>query len=101
MEDAVTVCPVLARNIDVFRSRLGAPQNADVLIRRFQSGAFESVLIAIDGMVNSQLIDENILKPCMDLPQAAGEDVLREERVSFLMGHAVSVLPMKMKDNID
>ncbi|MBQ9740054.1 MAG: spore germination protein, partial [Kiritimatiellae bacterium] len=101
MEDAVTVCPVLARNIDVFRSRLGAPQNADVLIRRFQSGAFESVLIAIDGMVNSQLIDENILKPCMDLPQAAGEDVLREERVSFLMGHAVSVLPLKMKDNID
>ena len=101
MEDAVTVCPVLARNIDVFRSRLGAPQNADVLIRRFQSGAFESVMIAIDGMVNSQLIDENILKPCMDLPQAAGEDVLREERVSFLMGHAVSVLPMKMKDNID
>ena len=69
MEDAVTLCAVLARNIDIFRSRLGAPTNADVLIRRFQSGAFESAVIAIDGMVNSQLVDENILKPCMDLPE--------------------------------
>ena len=101
MEDAVTLCFVLARNVEIFRARLGAPANADVLIRRFQSGAFESALIAIDGMVNSQLIDENILKPCMDLPQTAGEDTPREDRVSFLMGHAVSILPMKMKDNID
>ena len=101
MEDAVTICPVLARNIDIFRSRLGAPANADVLIRRFQSGAFESALLAIDGMVNTQLIDENILKPCMDLPETAGEELPQEERVSYLMGHAVSILPMKIKDNID
>lgn len=101
MEDAVALCPILTRNIDIFRARLGAPANSDVLIRRFHSGAFESALIAIDGMVSSQLIDENILKPCMDLPGAAGEDVPEDDRVSFLMGHAVSILPMKMKSNID
>ncbi len=101
IEDAVTLCPQLARNIDIFRARLGAPGNADVLIRRFQSGAYESALIAIDGMVSAQLIDENILKPCMDLPDTAGQSVPEEDRVSFLMGHAVSVLPMKMKRNID
>ena len=101
MEDAVTLCAVLARNIDIFRSRLGAPTNADVLIRRFQSGAFESAVIAIDGMVNTQLVDENILKPCMDLPETTGGEEKREDRVAFLMGHAVSILPMKMKDNID
>ena len=101
IEDAVTLCPRLARNIDIFRARLGAPGNADVLIRRFQSGAYESALIAIDGMVSAQLIDENILKPCMDLPDTAGQSVPEEDRVSFLMGHAVSVLPMKMKRNID
>ena len=101
MEDAVTLCAVLARNLDIFRYRLGAPANADVLARRFRSGAFESALVAIDGMVNTQMIDENILKPCMDLPDCAGEDVLPQHRVSFLMAHAVSVLPMKMKDNID
>jgi len=101
VEDAVTLCPVLARNIEVFRSRFGAPTNADVIIRRFQSGAFESAIIAVDGMVNTQQINENILKPCMDLPTAAGEDEKREDRVAFLMGHAVSVLPMKMKNNVD
>ena len=101
MEDAVTLCAVLSRNLDIFRYRLGAPANADVLIRRFQSGAFESALIAIDGMVNMQLIDENILKPCMDLPETAGEDAQPSQRTSFLMGHTVSILTMKMKDNID
>ena len=101
MEDAVTLLAVLSRNLEILGSRLGAPGNADVLMRRFRSGAFESALIAIDGMVNSQLIDENILKPCMDLPPSAGEDVPQEERAAYLMAHAVSVLPMKMKDNID
>ena len=101
MEDAVTLCAVLSRNLDIFRWRLGAPTNADVLIRRFQSGAFESAIIAVDGMVNTQMVDENILKPCMDLPEDAGEDIPDEERTAYLMGNAVSVLPMKMKENID
>ena len=35
MEDAVTLCLVLARNVEIFRARLGAPSIADVLIRRF------------------------------------------------------------------
>lgn len=101
MEDAIVLLSVLSRNLDIFRSRLGAPANTDVLIRRFQSGAFESAVIAMDGMINTQMVDENILKPCMDLPEEAGEDVPAKERAAYLMGHAVSVLPMKMKDNID
>jgi len=101
MEDAVALCTSLSRNLEIFRYRLGAPCNADVLARRFQSGAFESAILAIDGMVNTQMIDENILKPCMDLPRGAGEDLPVQERVAFLMSGAVSVLPMKMKDNID
>ena len=100
-DDALTLCPYLARNLEVFKSRLGAPGNADVLVRRFRSGAFESALLAIDGMTDSRLVDENVLKPCMDLPQDAGADVPGQERVSFLMAGAVSVLPMKMKDRVD
>ena len=101
VEDAVVLLDRLSRNLDVFRDRLGAPVNADVIIRRFQSGAFESAILAIDGMVNSQLIDENILKPCMDLPDTAGEDVAPAKRTAYLMAHAVSILPMKMKENVD
>ena len=75
MEDAVTLLASLSRNLDVFRSRLNAPVNADVIVRRFISGAFESAIVAIDGMVSAGDIDENILKPCMDLPHDAGGDV--------------------------
>ena len=99
--DAVALCKGLARNLEIFRARLGAPDNADVIIRRFRSGAFESALLAIDGMVDSELIDENILKPCMDLPHDAGGDVPQAERVAYLMENAVSILPMALKDNID
>lgn len=99
--DAVTLLPSLMRNIDIFRARMGAPQNADVIVRRFRAGAFEAAIIAIDGMTDDKTLNENLLKPCMDLPETAGAQVLREERVAFLMAHAVSVLPMKMKDNID
>jgi len=101
VEDAVVLLKPLSRNIEIFRGRLGAPDNADVLIRRFRSGAFESAVIAIDGMVSSQTINENILKPCMDLPGNAGEDVSPGARASYLMKNAVSVLPVKMKENID
>ena len=100
-EDAVTLLAPLRRNIEIFKDRLGVPGNADAIIRRFRSGAFESAIVAIDGMVSSQLIDENILKPCMDLPCSAGEDVPQEARADFLMENAVSILPMKMKDNVD
>lgn len=101
MEDAITLCPLLARNLEILRSRLCAPANADVIVRRFRSGAFESAVLAIDGMTDAKEVDENILKPCMDLPDTAGEDVAPSERTEFLMAHAVSILPMKMKENID
>lgn len=99
--EAITLSAVLERNLQCFRERLCAPDNADVLLRRFRSGAFESALLAIDGMTDARRIDENILKPCMDLPASAGEEVEPAQRVAFLMAHAVSILPMKLKDNID
>ena len=54
-----------------------------------------------DGMVSAEDIDENILKPCMDLPHDAGGDVPPAQRIAYLMENAVSILPMKLKDNID
>lgn len=100
-DDPILLCPLLARNIEIFKNRLGAPSNADVIVRRFRSGAFESAVLAIDGMVDARRVDENILKPCMDLPEFAGEHVPPCERTGFLMAHAVSILPMKMKENVD
>ena len=101
MEEPIELTTSLERNMDIFRARLNVPDNADVLLRRFRSGAFESLLLAIDGMCDSREIDEQVLKPCMDLPETAGADVPPQERTAWLMENAVSVLPMKMKTNVD
>ena len=64
-DDPITLCPLLSRNVEIFRERLGAPLNADVIVRRFRSGAFESAVLAIDGMTDSREVDENILNEFM------------------------------------
>ena len=102
MEDSpICLTGSLAVNLRCLRERLCMPDNQDVLLRRFRSGAFESALLAIDGMCDAREIDENVLKPCMDLPRDAGADVPQEERVHYLMENAVSILPMELKTDFD
>ena len=100
-ESPILLTESLAANLRCLRERLCMPDNQDVLLRRFRSGAFESALLAIDGMCDMREIDENILGPCMDLPRDAGGDVPQEERVSYLMENAVAILPMQMKERFD
>ena len=101
MDDPIALCPHLDRNLALLRARLGAPDNMDAIVRRFRAGAFEAAIIAVDGMTDITTINENILKPCMDLPADAGDAILPEARLAYLMEHAVSVLPMNIKTNID
>ena len=100
-DDPISLSGDLSRNIRIFRDRFRASDNADVILRRFRSGAFFAALLTIDGMTDTREIDENILKPCMALPHDAGADVPPESRVDFLMENAVSVLPTDMKSNFD
>ena len=79
-DDPISLSADLARNIGVFRDRFGASGNADIIIRRFRSGAFISALMTIDGMTDTRDIDENILKPCMALPPNAGEDAPKNKK---------------------
>ena len=41
-DDPISLSADLAGNIGVFRDRFGASGNADIIIRRFRSGAFIS-----------------------------------------------------------
>ena len=92
-DDPISLSGDLSGDVRVFRDRFRASDNADVIIRRFRSGAFFSALVTIDGMTDTREIDENILKPCMALPHDAGADVPPEARVGYLMENAVSGLP--------
>lgn len=100
-DDAIELCPVLSRNLEIFASRLGAPTNADVILRRFRSGAFESAVFAVDGMTDAKAVAEYVILPCEGLPPSAGEDVPPETRAAFLAAHAVCVLPAKLKCRMD
>ena len=100
-DDAIFLCPSLKRNLEIFSARLGTPTNADVILRRFRSGAFDSAVFAIDGMTDAKIVAEHIIEPCVHLPEDAGERVPPSERVSYLAAHAVSVLPTNFKENID
>lgn len=100
-DDPISLSGDLSGDVRVFRDRFRASDNADVIIRRFRSGAFFSALVTIDGMTDTREIDENILKPCMALPHDAGADVPPEARVGYLMENAVSVLPTETKSRFD
>ena len=100
-DDPISLCSELSRNLAALRGRFCAGSNADVILRRFRSGAFDSALLTIDGMTDTREIDENILKPCMALPPEAGEDVPPENRVDYLIARVVSVLPTEMNSNFD
>ena len=100
-DDPISLSGDLSGDVRVFRNRFRASDNADVIIRRFRSGAFFSALVTIDGMTDTREIDENILKPCMALPHDAGADVPPEARVGYLMENAVSVLPTETKSRFD
>lgn len=101
METPISISDDLEKNLEIFASRLGAPDNADVMIRRFRSGAFSSAVLAIDGMTDAKAIDEHILEPCMALSSETGADIPADDRLPFLMANAVSVLPEKRTDNVD
>ncbi|MFR5788365.1 MAG: hypothetical protein ACLUHE_15510 [Christensenellales bacterium] len=74
----------MARNIGVFRDRFGASGNADIIIRRFRSGAFISALMTIDGMTDTREIDEKhpqaVHGPCRPTP----ERMRRRKAVSII-----------------
>ena len=53
-DDPISLSADLARNIGVFRDRFGASGNADIIISRFRSGAFNSAKMNIDGKTDAR-----------------------------------------------
>ena len=53
-DDPISLSGDLSGDVRVFRDRFRASDNADVIIRRFRSGAFFSALVTIDGMTRAK-----------------------------------------------
>ena len=53
-DDPISLSGDLSGDVRVFRDRFRASDNADIIIRRFRSGAFFSALVTIDGMTDTR-----------------------------------------------
>ncbi len=90
---AQNLYPELAKNLDNLRAVLGASD--DVIIREFSLGPrgnIDAALIFIEGMIDKNTVDENILKPLMYNKQFQSPgDSSHLNDIENLMKRAVSV----------
>lgn len=83
----------LDENLRAFEHILRAPRNKDVIVRRFGAGGFEAAVVCMDGMCNTEMMNEHILRPAMLLFQK--QPCLPEDRLAWLLQNAVSVVPVQ------
>ena len=81
----------LAENLRAFKDILRMPRNKDVIVREFTAGDFQAAVLCMDGMANTDMIDENILKPVMRLEGPVDCD--EQDRCTYLVYNVVSVAP--------
>lgn len=68
-EEKVNVFPTIQKNLEYLRTKYNLLINSDVIIRQFTLNArgkqYDAFIAYIDGMVDSKIMDEFILKPLM------------------------------------
>lgn len=69
LDIAKNVFPTISSNLEYIKSRFNTMINSDIIIREFilsvQNKKYNAFLLFIDGMVDSNLINDFILKPLM------------------------------------
>lgn len=74
-KEKISVNSSLDANIDVINKRFSVPINNDVVVRRITlPGEISAALVFYDGMVDSALINDGIIKPLLKLSLFSGED---------------------------
>lgn len=67
--DNINIFPSISVNLDYIKTKYNILINSDIILREFTLNArdrqYNAFLIYIDGMVNSQIMDDFILKPLM------------------------------------
>lgn len=68
-QEKVKIFPSLKVNMEYMRTKYNLLINSDIILREFTMNArgkqYNAFLVYIDGMVNSQIMDDFILKPLM------------------------------------
>lgn len=74
-KEKIKVSSDINANIDIINERFSVPLNNDVVVRKLTlPGEISAALVFYDGMVDSALINNGIIKPLMELSLFSGED---------------------------
>lgn len=97
-----TIYPTLDVNIEYLKSRFNTLINSDVVLRQFNLYArnkqYKALLLFIDGMVDTNLIDNFVLKPLMLKNDANSFDKNQERVISEAVTNNITVRKVKKFD---
>ena len=98
----IKISPSLLVNIDYMKSRYNLLINSDIIFRKFTLNAhgkqYDAFLIYIDGMVDSKIMDDFILKPLMLRNQNNLFDGSQKKVISEKVTNNVTIRKIKKFD---
>ncbi len=101
-KEPVKIYPSLNVNIEYLRTRYNLLINSDVILREFTLNArgkqYNSILLYIDGMVDSNLLDDFVLKPLMLRNKNNTFDGTQNKVVSEAVANNITVRKVKKFD---
>ena len=101
-ENITNIFPSLQINIDYIKTRYNLLINSDIILREFTMNAqgkqYDAFLIYIDGMVDSKIMDDFILKPLMLRNQNNLYDGSQKKIISETTNNNVTIRKIKRFD---
>ena len=100
--DNLNIFPSLSVNIEYMKTKYNVLINSDIVLREFTLNArgkqYNAFLVYIDGMVNSQIMDDFILKPLMLRNKNNLYDGSQNKVVSEAIANNITVRKVKKFD---
>ena len=101
-KEPVKIYPSLNVNIEYLRTRYNLLINSDIILREFTLNArgkqYNCILLYIDGMVDSNLLDDFVLKPLMLRNKNNTFDGTQNKVISEAVANNITVRKVKKFD---
>lgn len=89
----------LQENLNAFKTIFQIPNNKDAVLREFCTCGFEACLIYIEGMAGGDVIDEDILEPCLKREKAV-EGLSGEDRANYLTRNVLEISQVETENRV-
>lgn len=105
IDEIKKVYPLIDLNLDYMKVRFNSMINSDIVIREFTLSArnkqYKSFIVYIDGMVNSDIMNNYILKPLMLKNQSNSFDGSQTQVISEVVTNNITVRKVKKFNIMD